>query len=200
MHGSVLIRRVIHAECLGGNDAGRSLPNQLLHRAFYCGRNVLCRAGIHIDVFAGQELACRQLNATHRRVGSAFRALQAAPHCHDTHVCNVAFQQSVGSLCGTVGNEGNILRADAVFLHHLMQHLHDARGHALFGRVGGRHLHGADEFICIVVDRDSVGKGTADIDANAHFHIMHSPVRCSTGPFTASPRAKASALLPLGRL
>jgi len=75
-----------------------------------------------------------------------------------------------------VGDEIHVLRGNVVLLHHLVQHLHDARSHTLLGAVGGGGFHGADKLIGVVVDGDGIGKGAAYVNANANLHLLTSRI------------------------
>ena len=170
-HHLVLVGGVIHAECFCRHDTGALLFLQRIQ----CTGNIPCQIRsrcVHIFVAGYQELARCKLDIAHGGIGLTFGSLQAAAQGNHAHLGHVALQQCIGGLRGSVCNEGNVFRTNAALLHNLVQHLNDAGGNALLCAVRGGNLDLADQFVCIVVDGDCVGKGTAHVDADTHFHSL----------------------------
>ena len=174
LHSAVLVFGIIHAEGFRGHKTLAVLLLQLFQGATDGGIQV-SGGGFHIGVLGLQILLGSQLDAADGGIGLTLGALQALAQSYHADLCHVTFQQSVGCLGGTVGDEIHVLGSDVVLLHHPVQHLDDTGCHAFLGAVGGGRLHRADEFISVVIDGHGIRKGAAHVNANANLHIAKPP-------------------------
>jgi glycerol-3-phosphate dehydrogenase (NAD(P)+) len=57
----------------------------------------------------------------------------------------------------------------------VVEYLHDTGRHAFFRAVGSGCLYRTDQLVGVVIDCDGIGKGAANVNANANLHIVEPP-------------------------
>ena len=102
--------------------------------------------------------------------------VDARGHTDDTHLGNVALQQRVGRLGGTVGDERYVFRRDLIFLHQRGNDLYYAVGYAL--AVGRGDLPLCQHLVGAGVNDHRIGKGPADVNADPYFFAHGLPPIC----------------------
>ena len=107
------------------------------------------------------------------RLGLGEPALEAAARdADDADLRNVALDEGVRGLRGGVGNEHNIFRSDVVLAQAVLKALHNAGSNALLMVVRRLNFVLADDLVGQVVDGDSLGVSTADVDTHAYFSVF----------------------------
>ncbi len=123
-----------------------------------------------------QKFLRRQFNVSH--IGFAFRTpgICSRGHAQNADMRHIAFQQCIGRLRGTVGDEHDILRLNAGFPDQFGKNAYYSDRHAFF--VCGGYLMLCQHLIGGIVQHNRVGEGTADIDSYSYFfcHSLSPPV------------------------
>ena len=110
-----LIFRVVYTECLAGNDhlsALRAKSIDYVSDALVCKRFAVEKSVHAFQIFSGSKFDVSDIC-----LAACAARIYAGRHADDPHARNIAFQQRIRRLRRAMGNEGDILRCDPVFLH-----------------------------------------------------------------------------------
>ncbi|MNI79912.1 hypothetical protein D3C73_1364040 [compost metagenome] len=117
--------------------------------------------------------ACGKLNIRHIGFGTGTAGIQPRTHPQNTHTGNISLQQGIGCLRGTVGDELDILRLNAVLAHDPLNNLDDSAGNPALIVVRGRHFNLRQHLKGFIINRNGIREGASDIYADPDLFIAH---------------------------
>jgi hypothetical protein len=109
------------------------------------------------------------------------RRFPAARQADNADFGNVSLEKGVCGLRRAVRDQNDFVGVDAPFLQKLKKRGNDAVSNAFFGAVGGGSFNLRDEGEFLSFNRYGMGKGAANVDANADFshEVDISKICCS---------------------
>ncbi len=114
-----------------------------------------------------QVAAGSKFDRLHRALALGKERLHTGRHADHADACHVALEQRVGGLGRRMREKDDFLGVYTGLLEHVAEYFHDALCNPARVGVSGQHGKPADHLMGRVVDKHSLGEGTADIDPDA---------------------------------
>ena len=170
LHDGLFVAIVVGRECLCDRHGANAFVDESLHfTTDVVGRQAI--GDIEEHRRRRKAPAGRQFHAGQRRATPDL--LQVGPSTESEHTDShdVTFQQRVDRLGGRVGDEFDVGGTDLG--GHSCDTLDDSLGNTRRGVVCGGYDATGNEVASAAVDRDGFGECAADVDTNAHSHLLY---------------------------